>query len=322
MQADQDRGRIPFEKLTNPVLGYPDWSIKDFACAYYEGTYHLFFSAFYADRGMIRSHVVQVCTADFTAYSEPLLHFDGTEEGWLGMCSPEIMEADGEFILSFNSWGDLEGRPNQLFCKRSKDLRRWSEGYLPLAPELTRGNRAIDAAMAYSAGRYIVFWKERTDRDRTRMATAARLEGPYTAMENGQVELIMADGQDNGRIHENFCFLRQSEGWLLVTTDYRPHEIFVYSMSGRGEQAEDWLKWKKGRRLEIPGQSWNTSHLANAAALYDWRAQTGYYYILYAGNAENETFAKRGHNRLGLARSLDLLSWEVCGDDTDENRKQ
>lgn len=30
---------------------------------------------------------------------------------------------------------------------------------------------------------------------------------------------------------------------------------------------------------------------------------------IYTGNKENEAFATRGHNRLGISRSQDLIHW-------------
>lgn len=306
-------GEIPFESLSNPVLSYPDWSVKDYACAYRDGVYHLFFSAFHEDRGTVRSQVVHVTTPDFAAFSEPLLRFDGTEEGWAGMCSPDIAFDGKQYILTFNSWGDLPGRPNQLFYKTSTDLIAWSEGYRPLAERLTAGNRAIDASVACADGTCYLFWKERTDRDRTRLAAAPAIDGVFEFVGEGYPALRMEDGRDNGLIHENFCFLYADGAWRLVSTDYRPHAIYLYTMRGDGGAPSDWLEWERGVRLEMEPQRWNTSHVANAAALYDWRERTGYYYMLYAGNTENETFAKRGHNRLGLARSEDLRHWEPCG---------
>ena len=97
---------IDWQSLSNPVLSYPNWSIKDAAMAYRDGTFYVFFSAFYPERGQVRSHVVEVSTRDFKHFSEPIFNFDGEEEGWIGMCSPDVQRLGGKYVMTFNSWGD------------------------------------------------------------------------------------------------------------------------------------------------------------------------------------------------------------------------
>jgi hypothetical protein len=53
--------------------------------------------------------------------------------------------------MSFNSWGDLPDRPNQLFYTRSRNLFDWTKPK-PLAAAMTKGERAIDAAVAFDDG--------------------------------------------------------------------------------------------------------------------------------------------------------------------------
>src|SRR5580700_1464189 len=85
----QKKPSLDWKSLSNPVLSYPDWSIKDSAMAYRDHTYYVFFSAFYPKEGETISHVVEVSTPDFKHFSEPILNFDGKEDGWIGMCSPD-----------------------------------------------------------------------------------------------------------------------------------------------------------------------------------------------------------------------------------------
>jgi hypothetical protein len=108
----QKKRFIDWNDLKNPVLSYPNWSVKDSAMAYRNGTFYVFFSAFYPDRGQVRSHVVEVSTPDFKHYSEPIFNFDGEEDGWIGMCSPDIQRLNGTYVMTFNSWGDKPGKPN------------------------------------------------------------------------------------------------------------------------------------------------------------------------------------------------------------------
>jgi hypothetical protein len=118
---------IAWKSLHNPVLSYPNWSIKDSAMAHRDGVFYVFFSAFYEDRGQVRSHVVEVSTRDFKTYSQPIFNFDGEEDGWLGMCSPDVQHIGNQYVMTFNSWGDKPGKLNALFYKTSSDLTHWSK---------------------------------------------------------------------------------------------------------------------------------------------------------------------------------------------------
>ena len=109
---------INWHELTNPILFYADYSIKDACCAWHEGVFHFFFSVFDEQR----SAVASVSTQDMVRFSDFLFCFDGQAERFVGMCSPDIVQAEDGYVLTFNSWGDKRGNPNQLFYKRSSDL--------------------------------------------------------------------------------------------------------------------------------------------------------------------------------------------------------
>ena len=304
---------LDWANLRNPVMQFDNWSIKDFAAAYKNGTWYIFFSAFYDDNGQLRCHVAEVSTIDFKTYSQPVLKFDGQEEGWIGMCSPNITQVDSTYYLTFNSWGDKPSQFNQLFYKTSTDLVNWSTGYSNLGSNLTSGKRAIDAAVAFENNKFYLIWKEgKGKKSRTRLAVARSMNANFAYIGNGYPRLHMASGLHSRRTHENFEFIKVDGKWRLLSTDYSPHNPYLYTMHESGDNS-DWLTWVGGYKLEIPKERFNTAHRANAAVLYDWRAYDGYFYLLYAGNTENSSFGKRGHNRLGLARSLDLVKWTVIG---------
>lgn len=321
--------QTPFDhwtSLKNPVLSYPDWSIKDAAMAYREGTVYVFFSAFYQDRGRIRSHVVEVSTRDFKHYSDPILNLDGRDDGWIGMCSPDVQQLDGKYIMTFNSWGDEPGKPNELFYMMSPDLLHWSKAKA-LALNLTGPNRVIDASLAEADGGYYLIWKEGSPQGsmRPRLAFARSLDGTFAYVESGYPSLLSRDGKEDGLVHENYEFVHMNSQVYLLTTDY---ELQTHDKSRRQEGARwskqgarlyeldrksHWLKWINGYRLAIPEEQFNTVNRDNAAALYDWRSYSGYYYLIYAGVTERTSYAGRGRNQLGLARSKDLIHWEVPG---------
>lgn len=60
----QQKPFIDWKILKNPILSYPDWSIKDTALAYRDGTFYVFFSAFYPSTDDAVCHVVEVATKD------------------------------------------------------------------------------------------------------------------------------------------------------------------------------------------------------------------------------------------------------------------
>lgn len=299
---------IDWKNLRNPVLSYPNWSVKDTAMAYRNGMFYVFFSAFYEDRGQVRSHVVEVSTRDFKTYSQPIVNFDGEEDGWLGMCSPDVQQIGDRYVMTFNSWGDKPGKWNALFYKTSNDLTHWSKT-MPLAAELTAGKRVIDAAVAHTANGYYATWKEGQHGMKPRMASAPSLDSPFHFVGSGFPSLLMQDGKDDGLIHENYEFIEIDGRWRLLATDYNPPSPRLYTLAN----SSDWLKWTQGYELKIPIESFNTDNVANAAALYDWRSHDGFFYLIYAGRNERTTYLHRGWNRIGLARSKDLIHWQPAG---------
>lgn len=301
---------IQWNQLRNPVLLYPHWSIKDFAMAHRDGMFYVFFSAFYKDHGRVRSHVVEVSTRDFKRFSKPILDFDGESAGWIGMCSPDVQRLGQLWELSFNSWGDEPHRPDALFYMTSRDLVHWSKRF-PLAPNLTaRG--AIDLSVTRANRGYFAVWKSgrKPQEMRVRMACAKALAGPWRFIGSGYATLNMADGKENGLIHENFEFIRINGALHLLSSDYpHGHHEYLYTLLDPAHP----LKWGKGFELKIPAQSWNRMVPCDAAALYDWRHEDGYFYLIYAGRNEQTSYLHRGWNRMALARSKDLKHWVPAG---------
>jgi hypothetical protein len=98
------------------------------------------------------------------------------------------------------------------------------------------------------------------------------------------------------------------------------HEPFLYTLTGDGQQLTDWTSWRRKTRLRIPYEDWNTIMHANSAFLADWRAYDGFFYLFYAGATRDQTdptglgFEFRGHGKIGVVRSRDLIHWRLPGD--------
>jgi hypothetical protein len=295
---------VDWASLANPIYDHlaitgEDWSTKD-ACMIFDGIeYYLFFSAFYFDDGRERSHVVCVKTSDFQTYSAPLFNWDGEADGWIGLCSPNISVINGQYVLTFNSWDSTQAHPNgdknQLFYVTSTDLNNWGP-MTPLANNITDGVRSIDAAVTFFDGNYYLVWKENQD---PMVAYGSSLGGNWTLL-----------GEPSGGWFENAEFIRLDNDWHLLVTG-SPHAPYLMKMNGDGTQPSHWLDWGTPQLFDIPTESFNTNETANAAFLVDWRLYDGYYYLLYAGRTESSSHAGRGNNKLGLARSTDLINWVV-----------
>lgn len=326
----RNRPLIDWSNLRNPVLSYPDWSIKDFAVARRNSLFYVFFSAFYEDNGRLRSHVVEITTPDFKTFSKPIMNFDGEGDGFIGMCSPDVQKLGNLWELSFNSWGDDPSHlHHRLFYMTSHDLVHWSPRH-PFAENLTADEGADDLTVTRLGSWYYAMWKEaviphglprRTAAAqsqippwnyglRPRLAVAKKLSGPWRFVGTGYPTLKMADGKENELIHENFEFI-WIDGVLHVFSSAYPrgHHAYLYALLNEANL----LAWGKGIEFEIPTEGFNKVVPYDAGAVYDWRKQGGYFYLIYAGHNDRSTYAGRGWNRLALARSKDLIHWTTPG---------
>jgi hypothetical protein len=181
--------------------------------------------------------------------------------------------------------------------------------------------RNIDGALAEHGGYVYLGWKRVQEFYVTRAASPA-LDGRWEPALRAS-----ADGQ----WAENFQFLAIDGEWRMIATGYDPlfyrcrehpewitytcnHEPFVSRMDGSGDALEDWTRWVDKTHLAVPFEDWNPVMHANAAFLADWREYNGYFYLFYAGSADGDRFERRGHGKIGVARSRDLVEWRVAGD--------
>ncbi|MFP4107096.1 MAG: hypothetical protein ACLFVU_13565 [Phycisphaerae bacterium] len=344
---------IPFDQLSNPVLSFEDYSAKDACVIFRDGEFHLFTSIF--DQQI--SRVAHVSSPDWIHWSEIHTIFSGEPVGAVGLCSPAVWEAaDGRVLLAFNTWGQPRKTPNQPYYVETRDMKNWS-AMKPIAHELTEGSRCIDVALAEHGDKWFAIWKER---GMARIAWADDLDGPWEFVCNGPVKMLRREGFDVaelGKTHENCQFLMIDGVWHLLSTDYDPHDAWLYRLDGDPDKPGAWAEWTDGFWLEMKAEEFNSlpadhpdiqagkidralypvpglpgrlamvDGLSNAPFLCDWREQDGHFYLLYAGkNHERANEFRgtgdatvtgkgwpRGWNRLALARSKDLLNWEVPG---------
>jgi len=298
---------IDWKNLKNPVLDLGSWGIKDYGIAWNDGTVYAFSSAFYEDDGRVRSHVIGVHTKDFKKWSEPVFSIDGREDGWIGMCSPDCSKIGDTWYLTFNSWGDKEGCPNQLFYISSKDLVNWSSRK-PLAHNVTKDVRAIDAAVAGAEGKIHLIYKENQT---ARVAVGASMDGEFRWIGDGLPRFARRDGGDSSW-HENYSFIKVANRWRLYCIGHQTTPL-IYTMKGPGERDEDWLDWIDGVTMFQEKERFNTDQSTQAPALLDLSSVDGYFYMIYGGRTEGITNLGRGNYKMGLSRSTDLLNWYIAG---------
>jgi hypothetical protein len=58
-------------------------------------------------------------------------------------------------------------------------------------------------------------------------------------------------------------------------------------------------------------ENFNTDNVANACFRADWREYDGHFYMIYCGRTEGKSHLGRGNNKLGLARSKELINWQA-----------
>jgi len=290
---------IDWKNIKNPVIQIKDWSVKDACMVFNERNSHwyIFFSTFYFDNGRERSHITAVRTKDFKTISEPLFIWDGQEEGWIGMCSPNITKIGNQFVLTYNSWGDKKNRPNQLFYAVSNNLEDW-EKHIPLAKNITEGVRSIDAAIIQQDGKYFLLWKKNQT---PQLSYSNRLSG-NNWLNMGALPLGW---------FENAEFIKIKGHLYLVCTGAKHAQLIYKKNNASGDVWSYGSDWKLITQIEVEEEPFNTLERMNAGFLYDNTEADGYFYYIYAGRTEKESHLGRGDNTLGLARSKNLLDWSI-----------
>ena len=141
------------------------------------------------------------------------------------------------------------------------------------------------------------------------------LDGPWVSVGRPDITVY-------GDTVENLEFLMIGGRWHLVATSNTLDQPWLFSLVGNPAVAVSWLHWTAGTELQIPSQAWDTGtglssvgyEHANSVFLCDAHAADGYYYATYAGSDELTAFGGWGHAEIGIARSRDLVHWQVPGE--------
>jgi hypothetical protein len=169
----------------------------------------------------------------------------------------------------------------------------------------------IDGALAFTGNGVILGFKAGTTTQHFEIAWAPSLTGTFHVI-----------GQPNINIYndtvENYEFLTVNGAWTLVATSNTLDQPYIFTLgAGNPMTPATWLTWSAGRELMIPSQSFNSGtgvssvsyEHANSAFLCV--GPSGEDYLTYAASTELTQYGGWGHARIGLARSSDLVNWEV-----------
>lgn len=314
---------IDWSRLHNPILSEPTGGVKDEAVIWAGGRWHLLFSYVTDDRslpGGIRWNIATATSTDMAHWSPP----DPwpLQKGVLGVASPDIVrEPTGRYVVTYQSdpgASPPSDAPARLYDRTSENLEQWSAPH-PVAQSLapSAADRMIDGALVFTGHQLLLGFKfsSPTQPDVFEMArsTTGSVRGPWRQVGAPDIEV------DGGTI-ENYEFVMVAGRWRLVATSNNLDQPWMFTLAGNPATAAGWLLWSHGVQLQVPSEPFNSGpgvsslgfEHANSAFLCDASSLPGgYAYLFYAGSDELTQFDGWGHARIGVARSTDLVHWQV-----------
>jgi len=298
---------LDWENLQNPILGFESHRLKDQSVAYHDGYFYIF--------------------ADYSYCSPDLVNWEQITSVPAG----DLCWAGDRWIVT-HQIGYPDEAPDSRFRKivwrQSFDLLNWSESQDMI--ELAK-DRNIDPAIAFLDDTNVALvYKRGLDIQQSQVAygtfngTAFDFESPAKAYPGEGCDLdkiLPLIGDTITRWAENAQIIWIDGIWRIIATARHPdrpidlgyvasHEPFIYEIEGN-----DFSQWINKRHLIIPEESWNTVMHANTAFLLDLRDHDTWFYIFYSG-ADRLDPDLRGHGKIGVARSRDLVHWYIPGDMT------
>jgi hypothetical protein len=294
---------VDWAALHNPVLSYGSIGVKDQALQWSDGAWHMLFSA------MTRTHSAQHVRFDVAvARSSDLRHWSAPTVIATDAASPDIVrDPAGRFVVTYQT---QNGGSSSLEYRlaESDSLGTWSRAY-PLGPGLA--GRMIDGALAFTGNGVILGFKAGTTSQHFEIAWAPSLSGQFHVV--GQPDVVLY-----GDTVENYEFLTIGGVWHLVATSNTLDQPFIFTL-GAGDPANPptWLHWSAGQELMVPSQTFdsgsgvssvNYEHANSAFVCVGPHTED---YLTYAGSTELTDFGGWGHARIGIARSNDLVHWQV-----------
>lgn len=292
---------IDWAALRNPILSYPANGVKDQALQWSGGSWHMLFSDMTATRSppYVRFDVAEATSPDLRRWSAPRVIATNA-------ASPDIVrDPAGKFVVTYQTARGLEYR-----ISTSPALRNWSHPH-PLAHGLA--GRMIDGALAFTGKGVVLGFKAGTSSQHFEIAWAPSLSGRFRLV--GRPDIVLY-----GDTVENYEFLTVGGVWHLVATSNTLDQPFLFSIAaGNPSVPATWLRWSSGTQLMVPsepfdrGSGISSVSYEHANSAFLCVGPGGEDYLTYAGSSELTAYGGWGHARIGIARSSDLVHWEVPG---------
>jgi hypothetical protein len=290
---------VDWSALRNPILSFPDVGVKDQALQWSGGAWHMLYSDMTPRRAAPHVHfsVAVSSSPDLRHWTPPRVIADNA-------ASPDIVRApSGTFVVTYQTPQGLAYRTAD-----GATLRTWSPAH-PLGRGLA--HRMIDAALAFTGHGVILGFKAGTTVQHFEIAWAPTLNGTFHLVGRPDIS-VYDDTVENGE------FLTIGGVWHLVATSNTLDQPFIFTL-GPGDPASPstWLRWSNGRELSVPAQPFDSGSgissvgFEHANSAFLCVGPGGEDYLTYAGSTELTQFGGWGHARIGLARSSDLVDWEV-----------
>jgi hypothetical protein len=314
---------VDWSALSNPVFSDVRGGVKDEAVVADGPTWHLLFSYVTDDAslpGGVRWDIAGATSPDMAHWSQ--LSVWPHQPGVLGVASPDVVrDPTGNYLVTYQSdpgSSGAGGAQDRLFYRTSRDLETWSPPH-PLAASLAPqpSDRMIDGALVFTGHDLLLGFKYSSPTQ----PAVFELARSTTGMPMGPWVLVgRPDITVNGDTVENYEFLTLAGRWRLVATSNTLDEPWLFTLAGDSRTAAGWLRWTGGNQLSVPSQPFNSGpgissvgyEHANSAFICDASARPGhYYYLFYAGSPELVRYGGWGHAEIGVARSTDLLHWQV-----------
>jgi hypothetical protein len=311
---------VAWSRLADPIVSEPAAGVKDQALIWAGGRWHMLFSEVTDDSalpGGVRWNIATATSTDLAHWTSPVPW--PAQAAVVGVASPDIVRSPtGTFVVTYDSGpGQQGGGEPKLYYRTSKNLETWS------APRSLAANlgpaptdRMIDPALAWTGHGLILGYKAGATAQHFEVAWSPRgtLSGPWRPVGRPDISLY-------GDTVENYEFLTLGGRWHLVATSNTFDQPWLFTLAGDPRHAASWLHWTGARQLRIPSRPWDSGpglssvsyEHANSVFLCDARAGGGYYYATYAGSDELTAFDGWGHAKIGIARSTDLVHWQVPG---------
>ena len=311
---------MDWSQLHNPVLSSPVAGEKDPVMVWDAGSWHLVFSYLRLDPsvpGGVDWDIATSSSPDLVTWSPPAPW--PAQPGTLGVAGPQLVRAPGgEFVVTYQSDpGETSGAQDRLYYRTTTDFVTWSAPR-PLAHSLAPapGDRMIDGSLAWTGHGLILGYKAGADGARQAFEIAwspdGSLAGPWRLV--GKPDIVVT-----GDTVERYEFLDVAGSWHLMATSNQFDHPWLFRLVGDPATPSGWLRWTTGHELVVPAAPWDSGpgisgvnyERANAAFLCNATADDGYYYLVYAGSSELTAFGGWGHAELGIARSRNLVDWQL-----------